>query len=166
MSLVKFVYLYDFLVVSYPRSVVNVNQKDPVRCLGWEPACPVPSAPRRHPVGQNIKSLQGLLKTELWFTASKWLQCIQRLCSSTVVTMAWHLSTISLGQPPSPKHGNVNGIVTGHSLASGGITHLCWLHHRKFQVKVSVNFNNYQIKTIVADTAVAIPVNHCSQYMC
>lgn len=70
----------------------------------------------------RFKSLRDLLKTDLWFTASEWLQCIQHLCSSTVVTMAWHLSTISLGHRPPPQHRNINGIIT---LSQHGLS---WTH--------------------------------------
>lgn len=101
------------------------------------PLCPADFQPGR------FKSLWDLLKTEPWFTALEWLQCIQYLCSSAVVTMARHLSTISLGQPPPTQHRNVNGTVTGRSKASHGITHPFWLHY-KLQTFTGQSVKNYR----------------------
>lgn len=82
---------------------------DPTGYLGWEPVYVLcrPSVPPQTSSGADLNVCKTSLKTELWFTASKCLQCIQRLCNSTVVTMARHLGTISPGQPAPPQHGNV-----------------------------------------------------------
>lgn len=93
------VYGYNSFI-SFLSIIIYVYQKDSTCYLRWEPVCPISNPQCLTDIQRGrSKSLGDLLKTELWFTALEWLQCIHHLCSSTVVTKAWHLSTISLGQP-------------------------------------------------------------------